>query len=91
MGYSIRGTAWLVLQDALKDRVVDEVDGSRKLELERLHPLHAAHWPMAMAGELKSATVVLRAIDQRIRLLGLDQPPAADKGRGPVSIIQGAG
>jgi hypothetical protein len=61
-----------------------------RLEVERLDALHAAHWPMAMAGDLKSAALVLRAMDQRIRLLGLDQRPAGGRVAGPVSIVLSA-
>ena len=39
--------------------------------------MQAAHWPQAVAGSVRSAGV-LRAIDRRMKLLGLDQPRMQD-------------
>ena len=50
----------------------------RELELARLDALQAAHWPQAVAGSVRSADLVLRVIDRRIKLLGLDQPRMED-------------
>ena len=90
VGYSNRGTAWRVVQKALQDRVTEGVDEYRRLELDRLDRLMRAHWDEALAGDLAAAHVVLRIIDQRIRLLGLvhtsDDAPAH-----PVSIVVGLG
>ena len=47
----------------------------RALEVARLDALMAAHWPAATRGlNDKSSAVVLRCINQRARLLGLDAP-----------------
>lgn len=44
-------------------------------ELERLERVHAAHWPAALRGDHSAAHVVLRTLDRRVALLGLDRPP----------------
>ena len=90
VGYSNRGTAWRTVQKALTERVAVGVAEYRRVELERLDALHRAHWAKAISGDLAAAHVVLRIIDQRIRLLGLvhtsDNAPAH-----PVSIVVGSG
>lgn len=42
------------------------------LEIGRLEELHHAFWGKALAGDDKAAAVVLRAMDTRIRLYGLE-------------------
>jgi hypothetical protein len=71
VGLANRGNAWRTVQKALNDRVVDGVDQFRALELDRLDRLHEAMWPRAMAGDLAAASVILRIMDKRARLLGL--------------------
>ena len=90
VGYTNRGTAFRVVQKALTARVVDGVDALRRVELDRLDRLMKAHWGKALAGDLPSAHVVLRTIEQRTRLLGLENH---DKGAvaGPVSIVRSTG
>lgn len=72
LGYANRSGAWKAVQRALHDREVLGADELRELELQRLEALHCANWGAALSGDLKAANVVLRAADQRIRLLGLD-------------------
>ena len=73
VGYQNRGTAWRAVQDSLRSRIADAVAEYRDLELARLDALQAAHWPQALAGSVRSADLVLRVIDRRVKLLGLDQ------------------
>ena len=44
------------------------------MEMARLDALQLALWDDAMAGDVKAAGMVLRIIEQRSRLLGLDRP-----------------
>lgn len=74
VGYQSRGTAWRSVQDSLNSRIAEAVMEYRELELARLDVLQAAHWPQAVAGSVRSADLVLRVIDRRTKLLGLDQP-----------------
>lgn len=72
VGYSNRGTAWRAVNKALRERVDGAVDEYRELELARLDALQAACWEKAMAGDIASATLVLKVMGQRSRLLGLE-------------------
>ena len=78
VGYQNRGTAWRAVQDSLNSRIAEAVTEYRELELARLDALQAAHWPQAIAGSVRSADLVLRVIDRRTKLLGLDQPRIQD-------------
>lgn len=43
------------------------------MEMDRLDQLMAAYWPTAMAGEVKHAELVLKTIQTRAKLLGLEE------------------
>jgi hypothetical protein len=73
VGYTNKGTAWRTVTKALRERVDDAVEELRALEMARLDALQAALWDQAMAGDTRSADAILRIIDRRVRLLGLDQ------------------
>ncbi|MBM0203537.1 hypothetical protein JNW90_10725 [Micromonospora sp. STR1s_5] len=47
----------------------------RMVELMRLDRVQRGLWPAAIAGDVKSAETVLKIIDKRCRLLGLDTIP----------------
>ncbi|MBB3040173.1 hypothetical protein [Hoyosella altamirensis] len=51
-----------------------EADELRALETEKLNQLEKAWWPSAIAGDDKAAGVILKIIDRRARMLGLDLP-----------------
>jgi hypothetical protein len=44
----------------------------RQMELERLDAIHAAHWPKRE--NPRNAEIILRVMERRARLLGLDAP-----------------
>ncbi len=48
----------------------------KRLELERLDELWQAHWPNAVAGDPVSTQTILRLMERRARLEGLDAPVA---------------
>jgi hypothetical protein len=94
LGYANRGTVHRIVQQALSAREADSVDELRHLELARLDDVQAALWPRMMAGEVSAALGVLRVIDQRIRLLGLEprrrDRPVADNWpscHGPSTVV----
>ena len=87
VGYQNRGTAWRAVQDSLNSRIAEAVDGVPRAELARLDALQAAHWPQAVAGSVRSADLVLRVIDRRMKLLGLDQTRRRTTGRGTSSSV----
>lgn len=72
-GYASRSGAYKALWRALGDRETQAVDEHRAIELARLDALQAALWERAMTGDVKAAGMVLRIIEQRSRLLGLDK------------------
>lgn len=49
------------------------------LELERLDALQNSYWGLAVGGDDKAANVVLKTIQMRAKLLGLDVPDGTDK------------
>ena len=73
LGLANRGTAWHMVQNALRERLFAAVDAYREAELTRLQRVEDALWPKAMAGNYRAGNAVLNVMDKRIRLLGLDQ------------------
>jgi hypothetical protein len=54
--------------------VVDDINEMRNLELQRLDNIQSAHWLNAMGGDVSAANLVLKVIESRRKLLGLDAP-----------------
>ena len=52
----------------------EAVDEHRRIEGERMDNLLATYMPQALAGDVKSADFVLKVLDRRAKLLGLDAP-----------------
>ena len=76
-------TAWNDIQTAVRDIPKEEADLLRRQEADRLDNLQRAVWDDAIAGDLHAVDRVLKIIERRCRLLGLDAPtriecPAAD-------------
>jgi hypothetical protein len=49
-------------------------DELRDLELDRLDTLQQTYWQPAVQGNLRAADFILRVIDKRAKILGLDAP-----------------
>ena len=60
-----------IVTKALKEQQVESVDELRQLELDRLDMLQYAYWDRALEGDPQAALLVLRVMDQRLRLLAL--------------------
>ncbi|HEY3230446.1 MAG TPA: helix-turn-helix domain-containing protein [Roseiflexaceae bacterium] len=58
----------------LQDQSAEEL---RTLEAARLDDLQAALWPQARSGSVKAIGMVLRIMERRARLFGLDAQPGA--------------
>ena len=56
------------------------------MEMLRLYELQRAFWPKAMAGDFRAAHLVLKVIDSRMRLLGLDKKDQSSDE--PVVLVQ---
>jgi hypothetical protein len=74
VGYANRGTAWRTVTNALAERTDKGVKELRVLEGDRLDQLQNALWGEAVAGDVKAVDAVLRIIQARVRLFGLDSP-----------------
>ena len=77
VGFANRGTAHRVVTKAFRERLVENIDMHRQLELDRLDDLQATLWPLMESGDVKAAALILEVIGQRSKLLGLlDHRPA---------------
>jgi hypothetical protein len=91
VGYANRGTAHRVVTQALTERLVEDIDLHRAVELSRLDAMHAALWPAMMAGDVGATKTLLRISEQRSRLLGLHaavlRPPAPEVDQSRMLIV----
>jgi DNA-binding IclR family transcriptional regulator len=69
-----KSTAWKLVQSALKETLQEPSDDVRKLELESLDRLQFALWQQATQGNHGAVDRVLRVMERRAKLLGLDAP-----------------
>ncbi len=74
LGYSARSNAHIAVQRALRDAIQEPADELRTLEAGRLDKLQQALWAQAMQGNQGAVDRVLRIMERRARLLGLDAP-----------------
>ena len=80
-GYASRSGAYKAFWKAMEHREAEGVEGHRALELARLDALQVALWDDAVGGDVKAVNAVLRIIEQRSRLLGLDRPGGVADGQ----------
>lgn len=81
LGYSTRGAACTDVARALEVNLAEQTqaaDTLREVESLRLDRLQAAAWPAAVKGDLKAIDTVLKVIDRRVKLQGLDMPLRAE-------------
>src|SRR5262245_7146320 len=76
LGYSDPGCARDAVLAALRDNVTEPNAEMRALELARLDALHEALWEKALGGDLPAVDRVLKVMERRSKMLGLDAPPA---------------
>jgi len=75
VGYATPQGAYLAYHRALKRTLVEAgANEARQTELDRLDRLQRAIWPHALDGEIPAANTILRLMDRRAKLLGLDAP-----------------
>lgn len=72
VGYADRGGAYKAYKAALNRTYREPVAEVRELETQRLDALQVAVWTAAMRGNLGAVDRVLRIMERRSRLLGLD-------------------
>lgn len=74
VGYSAPSTAYEVYQRALKRIVKEDVEAIRELENTRLDTALSAIWPQVLAGDLPAVQTLIKVMDRRAKLNGLDMP-----------------
>ena len=72
--YATAMGAWKAYQRACKRTLQEPTDEARRIELDRLDALQRTYWDPAIQGNLRAADFVLRVIDRRARILGIDAP-----------------
>ena len=74
LGLAGRSSAWKIVQRGLQRAPAESAEDLRTLEAARLDALQSAVWQLAIDGDIKATTAVLRIMERRARLLGLDVP-----------------
>jgi len=74
LGYSSRSAAWKAVWRAYRQGLRDPAEHLRELESERLDRLQKAWWGKALSGDVGAFRYLLRLMERRAKLLGLDAP-----------------
>jgi hypothetical protein len=74
VGYKDPSGAHAAYMRASARIVKEDVDAIRDMETERLDMLQGAYWRQAMMGDVPAGMQVLRIMERRAKLLGIDQP-----------------
>lgn len=74
VGFNGPSGAWQAYERIKNEMIFESVDEARKLELMRLDELQFSLWDRAINGDLPAANCVLKIMDRRAKLLGLDKP-----------------
>ena len=73
-GYADATGAYAAYKRAIKRTMQQPSDEVRQQELDRIDRLQLAAWPNAMKGDTRSILTIVRLMERRARLLGLDTP-----------------
>jgi hypothetical protein len=73
-GYADHTGAYAAYKRAIKRTMQQPADELREAELDRIDRLQLALWPKAMKGDNSSVNTIVRLMERRARLLGLDLP-----------------
>lgn len=74
VGYADHTGAYAAYKRAIKRTQQQPADELREQELDRIDRLQLALWPKAMKGDNASVNTIVRLMERRARLLGLDTP-----------------
>ncbi len=74
VGYADPSGAHAAYMRASARIVKEDIDAIRDMETERLDMLQGAYWRQAMMGDVPAGMQVLRIMERRAKLLGIDQP-----------------
>jgi hypothetical protein len=81
VGFSGPSGAWQAYQRIKSETIFESIDEARQLELMRLDEMQLAVWDRAINGDLPAAHCVLKIMDRRAKLLGLDKPERVEVNR----------
>lgn len=74
------------VHEAIRDDLKDSLELNRQLDLERVDGLVNTFYPVARAGDTDSAAIVIRALQHRSKLTGIE--PLPDPGRNhPTNVL----
>ena len=74
VGYASPAGAWKAYERACARTLEEPTAEARRIELDRLDALQYTYWDPAIAGNLRAADFVLKVIDRRAKILGIDAP-----------------
>lgn len=75
VGYSDPSSAFKAIMRGLAAELPEaQRDQLRRLEVAKLNDVERITWPDALAGDDRARNTILRCIDRRAKLLGLDAP-----------------
>jgi hypothetical protein len=77
LGYADHSGAYRAIQHGLTRMLKEPAEELRQIELATVNQLQAQWWNRAIAGEKDAADMVLKLMQRRARLLGLDAPTAS--------------
>ena len=74
VGYADHTGAYAAYKRAIKRTMQQPADELREQELDRLDRLQVAVWPAAMKGDTRAVLTIVRLMERRAKLTGLDMP-----------------
>lgn len=74
VGYADASGAQSAYMRAAQRLVQDDIEAIRSMEMERLDMAQSAIWGQVLNGSLQAVSTLMRIMERRARLLGLDQP-----------------
>lgn len=74
VGYTTAGGAKHAYDRAMKRIIAPDVEQIRVVEADRLDIAQAAIWGRVVVGDLPAITTLIRIMERRAKLLGLDMP-----------------
>ena len=86
VGFADASGAYIAYKRAMKRTLQQPADELREAELDRVDRLQLALWPKAMKGDNTSINTIIRLMERRARLIGLDTPI---KVQNEVTVIDG--
>jgi hypothetical protein len=77
LGFTLEEVRDLIdeVHKALHEDLKENLDLNRQLDLSRIDSLISAHMPKAKSGKVKSAALILRALERRSKLTGIEPLP----------------